>query len=81
MTLVSRPGSPANLIVRGARLFDPRTGLDASRDLVIRDGEIAELAESGGAPEIEGAEVVEAEGMLALPAFVDPHFHFRVPGQ
>jgi len=47
--LVSRPGPPANLIVRGARLLDPRTGLDETRDLVVRDGEIAELAESGGA--------------------------------
>jgi dihydroorotase len=78
--LVGRPGAAANLVVRGARLLDPRTGLDAARDLVVRDGEIAELAEPGGAPEIEGAEVVDGEGLLALPAFVDPHVHFRVPG-
>ena len=79
--LISRPGPAANLIVRGARVIDPRGDLDAVRDLVVRDGEIAELAEPGGAPEIEGAEVVEAEGLMALPAFVDPHVHFRVPGQ
>jgi dihydroorotase len=79
--LISRQGTPANLIIRGARLFDPRTDLDAIRDLVIRDGEIAELAEPGKAAEIENAEVVEGEGLLALPAFVDPHVHFRVPGQ
>jgi dihydroorotase len=79
--LISRPGPPANLIVRGARAFDPRTGLDGARDLIVRDGEIAELAEPGGAPEIEGAEVVDGAGLLALPAFVDPHVHFRVPGQ
>jgi dihydroorotase len=80
-TLVGRPGTPANLIVRGARVFDPRIGLDASHDLVVRDGEIAELAEPGEAPEIKGAEVVDGEGLLALPAFVDPHVHLRVPGQ
>jgi dihydroorotase len=79
--LVCRQGPAANLIVRGARLFDPRGGLDATRDLVIRDGEIAELAEPGGAPEIEDAETVDGDGLLALPAFVDPHVHFRVPGQ
>ena len=79
--LISRPGPGADLIVRGARLFDPRTGLDALRDLVVRDGEIAEMAEPGSAPEVEGAEVVEGEGLLALPAFVDPHVHLRVPGQ
>jgi dihydroorotase len=79
--LISRPGSPANLIVRGARLFDPRGGLDATRDLAVREGEIAELAEPGAAAEVEGAEVVDGEGLIALPAFVDPHVHLRVPGQ
>jgi dihydroorotase len=79
--LISRPGPGADLIVRGARLFDPRTGLDALRDLVVRDGEIAEIAEPGSAPEVEGAEVVDGDGLLALPAFVDPHVHLRVPGQ
>ena len=79
--LVSRPGEGASLIVKGARLLDPRTGLDGARDLVVRDGEIAEIAEPGAAPSIEGAEVVEGDGLLALPAFVDPHVHFRVPGQ
>jgi dihydroorotase len=79
--LIPRSGPPANLIVRGARLFDPRSGLDAIRDLVIRDGEIAELGEPGRGPDVEGAETVEGEGLLALPGFVDPHVHFRVPGQ
>jgi dihydroorotase len=79
--LISRPGSPANLIVRGVRVFDPRAGLDATRDLVVRDGEIAELADADAAQEIEGAETVDGHGLLALPAFVDPHVHFRVPGQ
>ena len=79
--LISRPGPGANLVIRGARLFDPRSGLDAARDLVVRDGEIAEIAEPGEAPEVEGAEIVEGEGLLALPAFVDPHVHLRVPGQ
>ena len=73
-------GRGADLVLRGARLLDPRAGLDAARDLVVRDGEIAEIAEPGSAPEIEGAEVVDGEGLLALPAFVDPHVHLRVPG-
>jgi dihydroorotase len=80
-TLIARQGPSATLVVRGARLLDPRTGLDATRDLVVREGRIAELAEAGGAPEIGGAEVVDAEGLLVVPAFVDPHVHFRVPGQ
>jgi dihydroorotase len=79
--LVARPGPGANLLIRGARLFDPRSGLDAVRDLVVRDGEIAEIAEPRDATEVEDAEIVEGEGLLAVPAFVDPHVHLRVPGQ
>ncbi len=68
-------------MIRGARVLDPREGIDAARDVVVRGGAIAELAEPGGAQAPEGAEVVDGEGLLALPAFVDPHVHFRVPGQ
>jgi dihydroorotase len=80
-TLIARPGGPATLVVRGARLLDPRVGLDARRDLVVREGRIAELLEPGVGPEIDQAEQVDADGLLVVPAFVDPHVHFRVPGQ
>ncbi|MFN2611753.1 MAG: dihydroorotase [Solirubrobacterales bacterium] len=79
-SLAWRQGDPEQLILRGVRALDPRHGLDAPRDVVVREGEIAELAEPGSAV-LEGAEVIEAEGLLALPAFVDPHVHLRTPGQ
>jgi dihydroorotase len=79
--LDARPGGGVDLVIRGARVFDPRTEIDAKRDLVVRDGEIAEIAEPGGADAPDGAEAIDAEGLMVLPAFVDPHVHFRVPGQ
>src|SRR5215210_4768658 len=72
-------GPPATLLLRGARAFDPRAGIDETADLLVRDGRIAELGHSLAAP--EGAEVVDAEGLHALPAFVDPHVHLRTPGR
>ena len=72
---------PATLLVRGARLLDPRAGIDGARDLLLRDGTIAELGEPGALEAPEGAEVVEADGLHALPAFVDPHVHLRTPGR
>jgi dihydroorotase len=78
--LAWRGGDTDDLVLRNARAVDPRAGLDATRDVVIRGGEIAELAEPGSA-DLDGAEVVEAEGLLAVPAFVDPHVHLRTPGQ
>jgi dihydroorotase len=72
-------GPPATLLVRGARLFDPREGIAAAADLLVRDGEIAQHGDALEAP--EGAEVVDAAGLHAFPAFVDPHVHLRTPGR
>ncbi len=73
--------APATVLVRGAHLLDPRAGLDAPGDLLVRDGAIAELAEPGSLELPDGAELVEAEGLHAFPAFVDPHVHLRTPGR
>jgi dihydroorotase len=73
------PVRPGTLLIRGARLLDPRAGLDGRADLIIRDGAVAELGESLDAP--EGAETVDAHGLHAFPAFVDPHVHLRTPGR
>jgi dihydroorotase len=72
-------GPPATLLVRGARLFDPRAGLEQQADLLVRKGEVAEIGDALDAP--EGAEVVDAQGLHAFPAFVDPHVHLRTPGR
>ena len=69
-----------DLVLRGVRVLDPREGIDATHDVVVRDGEIAELA-AAGADGPEGAEIVDAEGMSVLPAFFDPHVHLRTPGR
>jgi dihydroorotase len=74
-------GPARELLVRGARLLDPRSGLDRPGDVLVRDGRIAELAEPGSLEAPEGAEMVEGEGLHAFPAFVDPHVHFRTPGR
>jgi dihydroorotase len=75
-----RSGEGAELVLRGATVLDPVAGIDAAHDVIIRDGRIAELAAPGSAS-VEGAEVVEAEGLHAFPAFFDPHVHLRTPGQ
>jgi dihydroorotase len=62
-------------------VLDPRSDLDGMFDVVVVDGEIAELAPAGSAAVPEGAEVVDGAGRHLLPAFVDPHVHLRVPGQ
>ncbi|HEX8066645.1 MAG TPA: dihydroorotase [Thermoleophilaceae bacterium] len=70
-----------DVLVREARLLDPRAGVDRPGDLLVRDGRVAELGEPGTLEAPDGAEVVEADGLHALPAFVDPHVHLRTPGR
>lgn len=78
--LASTQSKPASLLITGARVLDPREGIDAGHDVLVLDGEIAEIG-SPGSIEHDGAERIDASGKLLVPAFVDPHVHFRTPGQ
>jgi dihydroorotase len=75
-----RAGEDVHLVLRRATVLDPVAGIDGPHDVVVRDGRIAELAAPGEA-DTEGAEVLEADGLHAFPAFFDPHVHLRTPGQ
>lgn len=79
--LTAAPAPPADLLIRGAHVLDPRTGLDAPHDVLVRGGRVAELGAPGSLPLPEGAEAVDGEGRHLLPAFFDPHVHLRTPGQ
>ena len=77
--LDSRGGPGADLLIRGAHVFDPREALDATADILVREGEVAEIGADLEAP--EGAETLDAHGLHAFPAFVDTHVHLRTPGR
>jgi dihydroorotase len=74
-------GAPAELLIASAHVLDPRAGLDAPHDVLIRDGRIAGLAPPGSLEPPPGADTLHAGALHALPAFVDPHVHLRTPGQ
>jgi len=73
------PAPQATVLIRGARLLDPRAGLDGEADLLVRDGQVAEVGDDLTVP--DGTEVVDGAGLHAVPAFVDPHVHLRTPGR
>src|SRR3954454_16853791 len=79
--LAVRAAAPADLLVRGAHVLDPRAGIDAPHDVLVRGGEIAELAPPGSLEPPAGSEVLDGEGRHLFPGFVNPHVHLRTPGQ
>jgi dihydroorotase len=67
------------LLIRGGRVIDPSQGHDGVADLLIADGRIADVGRGLGAP--DGAEVMDAKGMVVAPGLIDLHVHLREPGR
>jgi dihydroorotase len=76
--LFAGPAAKENLVVRGARVVDPVGGVDAVLDVRVDDGVIAAL---GTELDTNSHRVLEGEGLVLAPAFVDPHVHLRTPGR
>jgi dihydroorotase len=75
--LVGPPGADS-VVLRGARVLDPVEGIDARLDVRIDAGTISQLGEQ---VEANGHRVIDGEGLVLAPAFVDPHVHLRTPGR
>ncbi len=66
------------LLLKGGRVVDPAVGLDATLDIVIRDGVIAEVGEDLSIPK---GETIDCAAKVVLPGLVDAHTHLREPGR
>jgi dihydroorotase len=75
------PRSSAGMLIRGAHVLDPRSDLDEPRDVLVRDGHIAEIGAPGSIPAPDRHDTLDATGKHLFPGFVDPHVHLRTPGQ
>ncbi len=71
----------SSMLIRGGRLIDPAEGVDALKDVVLKDGRVVEIASPGKAKVDSGAEIIDASGMVVAPGLVDMHVHLREPGQ
>lgn len=66
------------MLITGGRLVDPSVGIDAMRDVRVRDGRVTEIGERL-APR-DGETTYDARGACVAPGFVDMHVHLRDPG-
>ena len=60
-----------DLVIRGGRVMDPESGLDAIRNVGVREDRIEVITEDP----LEGARVIDAVGLVVAPGFVDLHEH------
>ena len=65
------------LLIQNARIIDPSQNLDQGGDLLLEEGRIAQI---GRELSQEGAQVIDARGLVAAPGLVDMHVHLRDPG-
>ena len=63
------------IVLRGGRVMDPETGLDAVRNVGIEGGTIVAVSEGT----LEGTLVVDASGLVVSPGFIDLHAHGQDP--
>ncbi len=68
---VARGDEPADLVIRGGRVFSVFTREWLETDVAIADGYVAGLGE------YEGAETLDASRRYVVPGFVDAHMHLE----
>ena len=66
------------ILLRGGRVLDPASGLDAPADVSIEGARISRVG-----PNLTSADarIIDASGCWVAPGFVDLHTHLREPGQ
>lgn len=66
------------LLIRGGRVIDPSQKVDDDLDVLVEEGRITQMGRRLSA---RGGEVMEAEGLVVCPGFIDIHTHLREPGR
>ena len=62
-----------DLLLEGGHVIDGRNGIDAVRDVAIKDGRIAAVA--ADIPAAQATRTVDASGLYVTPGLVDIHVH------
>src|SRR5687768_5655047 len=65
----------SQLLVNG-RLVDGSGGPERRADVLIEDGSIAAVAQPGEVGRHSRTEVVDLDGLVLAPGFIDPHTHY-----
>jgi dihydroorotase len=71
-------GNGAPILLRGGRVIDPSSGMDAITDVLLDDGVVKGVGQDLGTP--GDADVRDVSGLIVCPGLIDLHVHLREPG-
>jgi dihydroorotase len=69
------------ILIKGGHLIDPAAAVDGLKDILLRDGRVAEIGAAGKLKAPPESQVIDAKGLVVAPGLVDIHVHLREPGQ
>ena len=69
-----------SLLIQGGRIIDPSQKLDEPGSLLITEGKISWVGRGKESPPQADCDVIDAQGLIVCPGFIDLHCHLRQPG-
>src|SRR5215472_12870716 len=64
-----------DIVISSGRVMDPESGLDAIRNVGIRDGKIGAISDQP----LQAKQTINAHGLVVAPGFIDMHEHGQEP--
>ncbi len=69
-----------DILIKNGRVIDPANGVDKVCDVLILEGNVAQVGRVDPAAAESVQRVIDATGKLVTPGLIDIHVHFREPG-
>ena len=73
LTAFTQPNIIYDVVLKGGRVIDPETKLDAIKNVGILNNRIAQISSEP----LQGKEIIDVSGLIVSPGFIDLHIHGR----